>query len=621
MRGLLFICGALVFSSTIARAQQPTALDVLAKVSSTYATARTYSDEGKASLGDGTRMSSHFRISFIRPNAFIFEVWFDSPVKNATNSWIVWKDGDLVKSTSPRGFDTRVAPLDTALARLVSLSGGSSQNIPQLLLPDSFRNADLLSLIADARVAGEEKIDGHSTYRIEGSVLGDRIKLWIDKTRFVILKCQRKTRVGDHDREVTANFKPVLDSVIPPERLVFGPPANQPISAPTPSIPIGSSSTGLGPPPRLKEFGFTLRSSPGQIVLNPKERAEDEDVVRVDTDLVVCPVLVLDAQGKIVTGLTREDFIVKEDDQTQEIGSFSLGDSKDVARSIVLIIDYSGSQSPYIQTSIEAAKILVDKLNPKDRMAIVTDDVKLLADFTTDKELLKQQLDGLKANALSGRIGLSEQYDALMATLNELFSREDVRPIIIFQTDGDELGSLKGGEPLSLFSLPRKFSYQDILTATEKSRATIYSVISGIQFAGAPPDEMVKRARADWENRQTASGFFIAAKNLPPPNVVVNDDPGDEFYKSYAAQWQRRQLALVGIAKYTGAWAEFLERPDQADEIYTRILTDIDRRYIVGYYPTNRARDGKRRKVRIEVRNHPDYLVWGQRSYFARAEK
>ena len=339
--------------------------------------------------------------------------------------------------------------------------------------------------------------------------------------------------------------------------------------------------------------------------------------MRVDTDLVVCPVLVVDAQGRIVTGLTREDFIVKEDDKTQEIGSFSLGDSKDVPRSIVLVIDYGGSQVPYIKTSIEAAKTLVDKLNPRDRMAIVTDDVKLLVDFTSDKELLKQQLDGLKTKALSGLIGLSEQYDALMATLNELFNREDVRPIIIFQTDGDELGSLKGGEPLSLFSLPRKFSYQDILTATETSRVTIYSVISGVQFAGAPQDEMVKRARADWENRQKATGFFIAAKNLPTPSIVVNDDPGDDFYKNYAAQWQRRQLALVGIAKYTGAWAEFLERPDQADEIYTRVLTDIDRRYIVGYYPTNRARDGPRRKVKIEVRNHPEYLVWGQRSYFA----
>ena len=46
-----------------------------------------------------------------------------------------------------------------------------------------------------------------------------------------------------------------------------------------------------------------------------------------------------------------------------------------------------------------------------------------------------------------------------------------------------------------------------------------------------------------------------------------------------------------------------------------------DRRYIIGYYPTNRTRDGKRRKVSIEVRGHPEYVVWGKKAYFARAPR
>ena len=175
--------------------------------------------------------------------------------------------------------------------------------------------------------------------------------------------------------------------------------------------------------------------------------ADEDDVVRVDTDMVVAAVLVLDGEGKIVTGLSQEDFLVKEDNGPQEVASVSMGDSKDVPRSIVLVIDYSGSQLPYIQTSIDAAKMLVDKLNPKDRMAVVTDDVNLLVDFTRDKDLLKSRLESLKESALSGAVGTSDQYDALMATMTELFSPEDARPIVIFQTDGDELESLKGGTP------------------------------------------------------------------------------------------------------------------------------------------------------------------------------
>src|SRR6185436_5502356 len=98
-------------------------------------------------------------------------------------------------------------------------------------------------------------------------------------------------------------------------------------------------------------------------------------------------------------------------------------------------------------------------------------------------------------------------------------------------------------------------------------------------------------------------------------------NPPDQFFVGYAQQWQSRQKALAGLAKFTGTIPEFLEEPGQADEIYTRILTDIDRRYVIGYYPTNRLRDGQRRKVSIEVRNHPEYTVWGQKSYFARKEE
>jgi VWFA-related protein len=299
-----------------------------------------------------------------------------------------------------------------------------------------------------------------------------------------------------------------------------------------------------------------------------------------------------------------------------------LGDSKDVPRSIVLIIDYSGSQLPYIQTSIEAAKMLVDKLNPKDRMAVVTDDVNLLVDFTSDKDLLKKRLESLKESALSGALGASEQYDALMATMTELFSPADARPIVIFQTDGDELEALKGGSPQSynVFSLPRKFGLEDILTATERSRVAVYSVISGVRFFGVPQAELLKRAQADWLNRANAQLKMRRTLNNTPPGYGATTLP-DEILQQQANIWVRRHTALAAVARFTGAWTEFLEQPGQADEIYNRILTDIDRRYVIGYYPTNRTRDGKRRKVQIEIRNHPEYIVWGQKTYFAREEQ
>ncbi len=44
---------------------------------------------------------------------------------------------------------------------------------------------------------------------------------------------------------------------------------------------------------------------------------------------------------------------------------------------------------------------------------------------------------------------------------------------------------------------------------------------------------------------------------------------------------------------------------------------DMNNRYVIGYYPTNKTHDGKRRTIKIEVRGHPEFVVWGRKVYFA----
>jgi VWFA-related protein len=618
MRQLLFTC-LLVFSGVAVQAQQPTAPEILKKSAAVYSSCRTYSDEGTANLKPiglpfaVPGMQTHFQTAFVGPERFRFEV--KGPGKIGT--WIVWTNGDEIRTSGEPGtlFDT-FKSLDAALLQLGFTSGGSSLTVPQLLLAKYLRADDLFSLISNPTFTGEEKIDGHKAFRIEATIWDEPIKIWIDRAEYLILKVSRTTGLGTRGQEITIQYKPKINVDIAPERLVAPPAPNQLVTTtnvPPPSLPSITR-------PNLKRFGSSLLAIQDASEKTVGQSNGDDDVVRVDTDLVVSSVLVVDPAGKIINGLTKDDFVVMEDDKPQEVASLSRGDSKELARSIVLIIDYSGSQLPYIRTSVESAKMLVEKLNPKDRMAIVTDDVKLIADFTSDKEYLKSQLEKLKVSARAGYIGASDQFDAMMATLNELFDGEDIRPIVIFQTDGDELESLKGNFPGMPFWLPRRFSFNDILAAAERTKVTIYPVISGMRYVGVPDAELSQRALTDWDNRQKASIELLRARNLPF-GPVRNDPkgPSPEFLSRYAQQWRTRQLAMVQMAKLTGAWPEFLEQPGQADEIYTRILTDIDRRYIIGYYPTNRTRDGKRRKVAVEVRNHPEYLVWGQRSYFARA--
>jgi VWFA-related protein len=367
-----------------------------------------------------------------------------------------------------------------------------------------------------------------------------------------------------------------------------------------------------------REFGWSLKEEPAKKPQTQKgetvaqvsaNKEDDEDIIRVETNLVVNDVYVTDRQGRVITGLKKEDFVVREDGRPQTIETFALGDDVVIPRSIVLVMDYSVSQLPYIVTSVEAAKSLVDQLNPRDKMALVTDDIELLTGFTQDKNLLKDKLEYLKQKALTGQVGKSEQYSALYAVLNEIFSDADVRPIVFFQTDGDEDYALKKSGILSDASLPeRKFSYEDVLTAAERARSTIYAIAPGANYNGISDSQQLDKAKKDDEMKRNS---YAQIGRVVPPKM----DSG--LLASSVKATLRRQEYLDRLAKSTGGWLSNLETPEQANEIYAKILDEINRRYVIGYYPTNETRDGKRRTVRIDVKNHPEYVVSGRKTYFA----
>ena len=365
-----------------------------------------------------------------------------------------------------------------------------------------------------------------------------------------------------------------------------------------------AQTTPEGRPQLKKDFGSSLKrlkwdKEAGKAVEKTPPRgadpAGDEEVVRITTDLVTFDVQIADPRGNVITGLTQDDFVVSEDGEPQKLHHFSLGNGLGVPRTIVLLIDHSGSQVPYIKTSVEAAKTLVDQLGPRDIMAIVTDDVRLLVDFTRDKVVLKKALDSL----LKSR-GVSSQFSALLAIAREVFTQEDVRPIIIFQTDGDELFHLRPSVP-PLFSIPprgkpfepvhrRSFSLRDVYLAIEKSRASVYTVI--------PSPPLIES--------QFHTGLKTTAELFGTSN---QRDLPDVAYR----RWE--QIAAAGAAM--GGWTAYLSKPEDAADIYRRILEDINTRYHIGYYPTNKTRDGKRRRVTIAIKGHPEYSVWGRKSYIA----
>jgi VWFA-related protein len=383
--------------------------------------------------------------------------------------------------------------------------------------------------------------------------------------------------------------------------------------------PTATDSTGDGGVHR--PFGWSLVRQPRQpadqraVVASKPITEVEQDVVKVDTNLVVSEILVLDRDGKSVNGLKREHFRVEEDGRPQEIEVFATGGERfSIARSIVLVIDYSGSQLPYIETSIEAAKTLVGMLNDNDRLAIVTDDVELIVNFTSDKDLLKRKLDSLKWAALSGKVGKSRQFRALMAAMNELFREGDLRPSIIFQTDGDEYPLIADSRAKrdDLGSMDLHFKYRDVLAAAERAGTTIYTIIPGLRLSEAQGDKRLELALKDLEN---SSNSFA---QIHSSAVFAG---GKKFDKKYIRRWadarSRDADAIARLAESTSGWSTYLESPGEAQAVYARILAEMNQRYVIGYYPSNHARDGKRRSLRYILKTGSDHRIRARRSYIA----
>ncbi len=411
----------------------------------------------------------------------------------------------------------------------------------------------------------------------------------------------------------------------------------------------GSRTAAQSPPkerPKLKDFGSSLKP-PKEAVLKTATAkktgdANEDEVIRVETNLVITSVQVRDRSGRTINGLTKQDFIITEDGGPQEIHHFSLGNDQNVGRTIVLLIDYSGSQSPYIQQSVNAAKKLVDQLGPRDVMAVVTDDVKLLVDFTQDKSRIKKNLESLRARSEDQRFGRSKQFSALMAAVREMFSVEDIRPIVIFQTDGDEVFSLLPSTPpiLNIPSSPPGLG-DDVAANVNSARETEFpksptrQPVPGALSRGEPVDRGITRIpppRAYGTSKYDTPTFSLrdlynaiersrvsVYTIIPGPQLIRG---GTEKNLEVPPELQDANLHLfwgnvAAAGAAIGGWTAYLDKPEKAGDIYAKILADIESRYVIGYYPINRVHDGKRRRVVVEVRNHPEFSVSGRKSYMA----
>ena len=174
-------------------------------------------------------------------------------------------------------------------------------------------------------------------------------------------------------------------------------------------------------------FVLSIQLTPLSI---PAARAQDDDVVRVTTELVVLNATVLDKDGKFVGGLRRGDFQVFEDGQEQKLATFTAEETPFAA---AVLLDTSGSMDTRLTLGRSAAIRFLDGLREEDVAAIYSFDTKVQqwGDFSPGRDL-PDRVFGLHTRTFTAL------NDAVLRAADDLAKRPEKRRAILVLSDGGE---------------------------------------------------------------------------------------------------------------------------------------------------------------------------------------
>jgi Ca-activated chloride channel family protein len=159
--------------------------------------------------------------------------------------------------------------------------------------------------------------------------------------------------------------------------------------------------------------------------------AQEDDVVRVDTDLVVLNVTVTDKAGQYVSGLRLSDFEIFEDGvevPPLSISGFSVYESPFAS---VVLLDTSGSMETRLSLGRSAAIRFLDRLRAEDVASVYKFDskVELLQEFSGERDLAPMAF-GIRAK------GMTTLNDAIVEAARALSERTEKRKAIVVLSDG-----------------------------------------------------------------------------------------------------------------------------------------------------------------------------------------
>lgn len=291
------------------------------------------------------------------------------------------------------------------------------------------------------------------------------------------------------------------------------------------------------------------------------EKAQEGDVVRVETDLVNILFTAIDKDKRFVTTLRQEDIRITEDGVPQ--GIFSFQRETDRPLSLVILIDVSISQEHTLPAERAAARGFVNAVirAGQDKGAVVsfTGEATLEEELTGNVERLQKAIDGVKIVFPDGYVG--------------------GRVVI------------RGAPPISDPERPKPGSTAiwdavwvtagEILSNTsDKTRRAIILLTDGI-------DTSSRMERGDAIKRAVAADTVVYSVG------IGDDDNFEGVYKDVLRQLSER----------TGGHAFFPKDETDLPTAFAQIQQELRSEYWVAYSPLNKKRDGSYRQVKIEVTN------------------
>lgn len=242
---------------------------------------------------------------------------------------------------------------------------------------------------------------------------------------------------------------------------------------------------------------------------------DDDDVVRVNTDLVVLNVTVTDKAGQYVKALKASDFKVFEDGvevPKNMITSFSLQESPYAA---VVLLDSSGSMEARFSLARSAAIRFLDGLRPEDVAAVYRFDSKVerVQEFSGGRDLAPT------AYAIRAK-GMTTLNDAIVEAAKTLADRPEHRKAIVILSDG-----------MDTFS---KASSEKAVESALAVGASIFAVdMSSLEIAGSARHQSAAQLRAFAEK---TGGRFVSTPGGPALRDAfagIADELGHQYTISY----------------------------------------------------------------------------------------